>query len=238
MGQRVRRILRDGGVEVLNGLLKSFLCSFGGVVAAQQHLRDVRLDRPAVHSSGGRSCCVGVRSTWLVIVRAMFIRQGQRIAQVASKLCVQMTSPVTPLMSLAVIRHPSPAADDRTFYDCVDLQFPRNGWHWLRRLFCSASPTSREITRSPPIVARSAMSCSVMPSAKYSCSGSPDTFSSGSTATDRIWSDGPGRPPLRSTRHDPDARIPRARRSGCAATHFHAWRAFGTSSFGGAWVRA
>ena len=33
------------------------------------------------------------------------------------------------------------------------------------------------------------MSCSVMPSAKYSCSGSPDRSSSGSTAIDRIgWS--------------------------------------------------
>ncbi len=51
----------------------------------------------------------------------------------------------------------------------------------------------REITRSPPILARSVMSCSVMPSAKYSCSGSPDRFSSGKTATDRIWpEDGAG----------------------------------------------
>jgi hypothetical protein len=45
----------------------------------------------------------------------------------------------------------------------------------------------REITRSPRTLARFAMSCSVIPSAKYSCSGPLDRFSSGSTATDRMW---------------------------------------------------
>ena len=44
----------------------------------------------------------------------------------------------------------------------------------------------REITLSALICANSVISASVMPSAKYSCSGSCERFSSGSTASDRI----------------------------------------------------
>ena len=44
----------------------------------------------------------------------------------------------------------------------------------------------REITFSDPIFARSAIRVSVMPSAKYSWSASPDRFSRGRTAIDRI----------------------------------------------------
>jgi hypothetical protein len=40
----------------------------------------------------------------------------------------------------------------------------------------------REITRSDPIFARVVISSSVIPSAKYSCEGSPERFSSGNTA--------------------------------------------------------
>ena len=45
-----------------------------------------------------------------------------------------------------------------------------------------------EITRSALMRARSEISASVMPSAKYSCAGSFDTFSSGSTASERMTS--------------------------------------------------
>src|SRR5262252_42487 len=48
----------------------------------------------------------------------------------------------------------------------------------------------REITRSALIFESSVMRSSVMPSAKYSCSGSPDRFSSGRTASARMG--GPG----------------------------------------------
>src|SRR5262249_42139099 len=48
----------------------------------------------------------------------------------------------------------------------------------------------REITRSALIFESSVMRSSVMPSAKYSCSGSRDKFSSGKTASARMR--GPG----------------------------------------------
>src|SRR6478609_9683516 len=44
----------------------------------------------------------------------------------------------------------------------------------------------REITRSALIFESSVMRSSVMPSAKYSCSGSRDRFSSGRTASARM----------------------------------------------------
>ena len=44
----------------------------------------------------------------------------------------------------------------------------------------------REITLSEPSFARSPISTSVIPSEKYSCSGSPERFSSGRTAMERI----------------------------------------------------
>ena len=46
----------------------------------------------------------------------------------------------------------------------------------------------REMTRSALMRARSEMSASVMPSAKYSCAGSFDTLLSGRTASDRMVS--------------------------------------------------
>ena len=42
----------------------------------------------------------------------------------------------------------------------------------------------REITRSALILDRLVISASVIPSAKYSCSGSPDRFSNGRTASE------------------------------------------------------
>ena len=51
----------------------------------------------------------------------------------------------------------------------------------------------REITVSDLIEARSAISSSVRPSAKYSCRGSPDRLASGSTASDRMRA--PDEPP-------------------------------------------
>ena len=51
-------------------------------------------------------------------------------------------------------------------------------------LYCMAEV--REITRRALILPKSVMSASVIPSAKYSCSGSFDRFSSGSTARDRM----------------------------------------------------
>src|SRR5262252_5304889 len=48
----------------------------------------------------------------------------------------------------------------------------------------------REMTRRPWIVDRRPMSASVMPSARYSCVGSPDRFFKGRTAKDWIRGDG------------------------------------------------
>ena len=47
-----------------------------------------------------------------------------------------------------------------------------------------------EMTRKLPILPRSVMSTSVMPSAKKSCVASPDKLSSGSTAIDWIFREG------------------------------------------------
>jgi len=44
----------------------------------------------------------------------------------------------------------------------------------------------RDITRNAPIFERSVVSSSVMPSTKYSCSGSWERFSMGNTAMERI----------------------------------------------------
>src|SRR5215831_8448282 len=48
----------------------------------------------------------------------------------------------------------------------------------------------REMTRRPWIVDRRPMRASVMPSARYSCVGSPDRFFKGRTAKDWIRGDG------------------------------------------------
>src|SRR5689334_18565049 len=48
----------------------------------------------------------------------------------------------------------------------------------------------REMTRSEAILAISPISSSVIPSEKYSCSGFPDRFSSGSTAMESIRGEG------------------------------------------------
>ena len=50
----------------------------------------------------------------------------------------------------------------------------------------------REITFNAPIFARSVIRASVIPSAKYSCSGSPERFRRGSTAMDSMGA-GPAR---------------------------------------------
>jgi hypothetical protein len=55
----------------------------------------------------------------------------------------------------------------------------------------------REMIRSARTWARDAINSSVMPSAKYSCSTSPDMFSSGSTAIEvmrRSWAPRAGSP--------------------------------------------
>ena len=44
----------------------------------------------------------------------------------------------------------------------------------------------REITRKASTFARALINASVIPSAMYSCSGSPDKFSNGSTAIERM----------------------------------------------------
>ena len=44
----------------------------------------------------------------------------------------------------------------------------------------------REMTRNAPIFAKSPISASVIPSAKYSCAGSPDRFWSGNTTIEVI----------------------------------------------------
>ncbi|MBA7705721.1 hypothetical protein ES703_114557 [subsurface metagenome] len=74
-----------------------------------------------------------------------------------------------------------------------------SGSGFLTPLYCMIDV--RDLTCSAPIFPRSAISASVIPSAKYSCSGSPDRFSSGSTASDTIR---PGlAPPSSCSRHRP-----------------------------------
>jgi hypothetical protein len=67
----------------------------------------------------------------------------------------------------------------------------------------------REITLRARICARLLISVSVMPSAKYSCSGSPDKFCKGSTAIDWIFGCSRFAPPRRIVTK---AIVPRARR--------------------------
>ena len=57
------------------------------------------------------------------------------------------------------------------------------------RVFLYVMADVREITRSVLICPRSVINSSVMPSAKYSCDASPERFSSGSTAKERIAGD-------------------------------------------------
>ena len=59
-----------------------------------------------------------------------------------------------------------------------------SGRGFLTRLYCMTEV--REITRSALILERSAISASVIPSAKYSWSGSREKFSSGRTARDEM----------------------------------------------------
>ena len=93
----------------------------------------------------------------------------------------------------------------------------------LRCISCTASPKCARSRAAPRMRARSAMSCSVMPSAKYSCSGSPDRFSSGRTATDRIW---PSDAPVgaRSTLSIRAMRKPAMTATRMAAAHGHVRR--------------
>ncbi len=83
----------------------------------------------------------------------------------------------------------------------------------------------REITRSALIRARSEIRASVMPSAKYSCAGSRDTFSSGSTASERITSraGSDGAPDFAASRSrrsiSPTAPAEAGRDSGCLLWH-------------------
>ena len=65
------------------------------------------------------------------------------------------------------------------------------------RLYCMAEV--REITLSAPMRANSWISASVMPSAKYSCAGSPERFSSGSTASEEMRRGGEGAPAGRAS---------------------------------------
>ena len=55
-----------------------------------------------------------------------------------------------------------------------------------------ANDELRAMANSPEILERSVMMSSEMPSAKYSCSGSPDMFSNGSTAIDGLSGSGSG----------------------------------------------
>ena len=80
------------------------------------------------------------------------------------------------------------------------------------------------------------MSCSVIPSAKYSCSGSPDRISSGRTAIGSNLAGGwPRRPMLEPAGHPPRSKS-RQGRGRIAATHphgcWHACGAHGLSRFG------
>ena len=133
-----------------------------------------------------------------------------------------MISPEAPRISLAVIRTVSPArTTDPSMIASTRSSRAIVGTGFRAVLYCMTDV--REITRSPPIFARSAISCSVIPSAKYSCSGSPDRFSNGSTAMDRIWPEGVAV----DQRSDPPAHHPRGKSAmiaamRIAATHFHA----------------
>src|SRR5262245_39606030 len=73
----------------------------------------------------------------------------------------------------------------------------------------------REMTRSALIFESSVMRSSVMPSAKYSCSGSRDRFSSGRTASARIG--GPGSEDETSTDRNAQIRTPIPRRDAADA---------------------
>src|SRR5207247_2463167 len=59
----------------------------------------------------------------------------------------------------------------------------------------------RDITLSARILDRSVINCSVIPSAKNSCSGSLERFSNGSTATESIR---PGEPELQDFNRGPN----------------------------------
>ena len=62
----------------------------------------------------------------------------------------------------------------------------------------------REMTLSPPRWPSVPINSSVMPSAKYSCAGSPDRFASGSTAIDRTAPG--GTPPDEAASRNPSRR--------------------------------
>ena len=83
---------------------------------------------------------------------------------------------------LDVDPHPVAAALHRSLDDRIDFEGPcdlgQRPYPPLKRI-----TDVRETTRTARMRARLAMSASVMPSAKYSCDGSPDRFSSGSTAS-------------------------------------------------------
>jgi hypothetical protein len=66
----------------------------------------------------------------------------------------------------------------------------------------------REITLSDEIFARSAMSASVIPSAKNSCAGSPERLASGRTAMDPTCETGMEVVPVRSLRSGEKAMTP------------------------------
>src|SRR5437667_406626 len=63
-----------------------------------------------------------------------------------------------------------------------------SGSDFLVALYCAAEVW--EITRRRPILARFVVSSSAIPSARYSCDGSPERFCSGKTAIDRISNEG------------------------------------------------
>ena len=71
----------------------------------------------------------------------------------------------------------------------------------------------REITFSEPSLARCVMSSSVKPSARYSCAGSPDKFSRGKTAIERM-----GRSRFKSEVRRPKIFIPNIRSAKLANT--------------------
>jgi len=65
---------------------------------------------------------------------------------------------------------------------CTPSSRPISRSGFLASLYCITEV--RDITFSDPIFDRSVISSSVMPSAKYSCSGSPERFASGNTASE------------------------------------------------------
>src|SRR5437899_8424173 len=90
---------------------------------------------------------------------------------------------VAPSISCAVILSRPPACS--TYPSTTKPTFSSlaiSGSGLLTALYCITD--LREITLSAPILDRSAMRASVMPSTKYSCPGSPVKLSSGSTASD------------------------------------------------------